>query len=300
MALIQKDFVSAVTYNSLPTIQEVANVPQQHATDIRDLRLLLAKHEVPESVSIRLIHRHYDIADGEAMVFRDVTLPAHGTVEVMRATPIAAAQFHGMNFLVSSASQLQAYEYTTEATVDISKYGTFIAEFVEIVVERKLQHRFGLSINHCSEIVVRTDRTEFEFPEEKCTITIPINLPLPEATYEVNIVTAWGALDTKSKPKQALRTQTRCSHADSPPPDTPPPDAPPPKECQEDCAKEDGAEGGLKRVAPTRTKCSHAGYVPMGDCRDEFAKEDGMRFDGRIIQSGTPFHGLLSNLMEVW
>lgn len=271
MALIQKGFVSANEYNSLPTIQEAANFPRKYAADLGDLQQLLAKHDVPKSVSIRLIHRHYDIADGEAMVFRDVALPAYGTVEVMRARPIVSAQLHGKNFLVSSADQLQAYEYTADATIDISEYGTFVEEFVKVVAERKLHLKFGLKMNHRSKKDVRVNRKEFEFPEEQCTITIPINLPLPEATYEIDVVTDWGAVNIKHKSKWAgPNTQTNCSH------------------------------GG--------DECSHSGFncshsrrnISSEDFQKECAKEDGMMFDGRIVQLGTPFYGLLNNLMEVW
>ncbi|KFY79313.1 hypothetical protein V499_01693 [Pseudogymnoascus sp. VKM F-103] len=281
MALIQEGFVSADTYNSLPTIQEVADVPQEYAADLEHLQELLARHNVPESISIRLIHRHYDIADGDAMVFRDIALPAHGTVEVMRATPIASAQLHGKNFFVSSTAQLQAYEYTTETTVGLSEYETFIAEFVEIVVQRKLQHKFGLKINHRSEMEVKADQKEFEFPEEQCTITIPITLPLPEATHEIDVDTDWGAVDiqhkrkrgkTKPRPRPSS-TRTTCSHGG--------PAAP--EDCRGECAKE-----------------GHGGPAAPEDCRGECAKEGGILFDGRIVQLGTPFHGLLNNLMEVW
>lgn len=265
MALIQKDFVSASAYNSLPTIQEAANVPRDYAADLGHLQRLLAKHNVSKSVSIRLIHRHYDISNGEAMVFREITLPAHGTVEVMRATPTASTQLHGKNFFVSSTAQLQAYEYTTETTIELSEYGTFVAEFVETVVERKLQHKFGLKINHASKIEVKADQKEFEFPEEQCTITIPITLPLPEATHEIDVDTDWGALDIEHNSKW-------------------------------------GKDKSKPRPKPksTRTSCSHAPYPYPEDCRGECTKEDGIMFDGRIVQLGTPFHGLLNNLMEVW
>ncbi|KFY37212.1 hypothetical protein V495_07295 [Pseudogymnoascus sp. VKM F-4514 (FW-929)] len=255
MALIKKDFVSAHTYNSLPTIKEAANVPREYAEDLGYLQRLLAKHDVPASVGIRLIHRHYEIAEGEAMVFRNIELPAHGTVEVMRATPIEAAQLYGKNFFVGFAARLQAYEYTSETTVDLSEYKTFIAEFVEIVVRRKLQHKFGLKINHRSEAEVKTDRKEFEFPEEKCTITMPITFPLPEATHKIEIDTDWGALDNNNK-RQRGKTKTQS----------------------------------------TRTKCSHGDE----DWGEECTQEDGIMFDGRVVQLGTPFHGLLNNLMEVW
>jgi hypothetical protein len=255
MVLIQRGFVSAKTYNALPTIKEAANVSHKNVADLEDLQQLLAKHNVPEVVSIRLVHKHFDIIDGEAMVFRHIALPAYGTVEVMRATAIASTQLHETHFLVNSAAQLQAYEYTTEPTIDISEYGTFVAEFVKIVVERKLQHKFGLKFKNHREEEVKVDRKEFEFPEEQCTITIPVNLPLPENIHTIDVDTDWGALDIKRK---------------------------------------------RKRGGPSMTRCCHPGNVDTQDCREECAKEDGMMFDGRIVQSGTPFHVLMNNLMEVW
>lgn len=265
MAQIQTGFVSAHEYNSLPTIQEAANIPREYAADLRHLQELLARHNVPQSVSIRLIHRHYNIASGEAMVFRDIALPAHGTIEVMRATPIASTQLYGKNFFVSSATRLQAYEYTTEATVDLSEYETFIVEFVKIVVERKLQHKFGLKINHDIKTEVKTDQKEFEFPEEQCTITIPITLPLPEATREIDVDTDWGALDIKHKHK-----------------------------------RKPGKGKAKLKPSSTRTSCGHNAPPATEYCREGCAKEDGIMFDGRIVHLGTPFYRLLNNLMEVW
>lgn len=240
MALIQKGFVSAHTYNSLPTIQEAANFPQEHAADLGDLQQLLAKHDVPESVTIRLIHRHYDIADGEAMVFRDIALPAHGTVEVMRATSIVSAQLYGKNFFVGSTAQLQAYEYTTDSTIDISEYGTFVAEFVKILVERKLQRKFGLKIKHLSTIEAKGDLKEFEFPEEQCTITIPVTLPLPEATHNFEVDTDWGAIDVEHQRQRdgPKPTRTSCTHADRSIP----------RGCQQECTKENGIMFGGRIV----------------------------------------------------
>ena len=188
------------------------------------------------------------------MVFRNISLLAHGTVEVMRATAIGSAQLHGTHFFVNSAAQLQAYEYATEPTIDISEYETFVAEFVKIVIERKLQHKFGLKLKHHRGEEVKMEGKEFEFPEEQCTITIPTNMPLPETAHKIDVNTDWGALDMKHKDK-----------LDGP-----------------------------------RTQCSHAGAAEMKDSLQECVKEGEMMFDGRILQLGTPFHGLITNLMEVW
>lgn len=190
------------------------------------------------------------------MVFRDISLLAHGTVEVMRAAAIGSVQLHGTHSIVNSATQLQAYEYTTEPTVDISEYGTFVAEFVKIVVERKLQYKFGLELKHHRKEEVKVERKEFEFPEEQCTITIPINMPLPETAHKIDVETDWGALDMKHKDK-------------------------------------------VNRP-PTRTGCSHNVAGDAQGRLQEYVKEDEMIFDGRILQLVTPFHGLITNLMEVW
>ena len=160
MVLIQSGFVLVKTSNTFPTIEETVNVPHENAADLEDLQQLLAMHHVPEVVNIRLIHEHFDITDGEAMVFRDIALPADGTVEVMRATALESAQLHGTHFLVDSTAQLQASEYIPEPTMDISTCGSFIAAFVTIVVERKLQHKFGLKVKH-HRGEVRVDRKEY-------------------------------------------------------------------------------------------------------------------------------------------
>ncbi len=203
--LIERCFVSAKTYNSLPTIEVAAEIPHEHAADLKALQQLLAKHGVPEVVSIRLIHKHFDITDGQAMVFRDIEIPAHGTVEVMRATAVASAQLHGTHFLVNSTAQLQAYEYTTTSTIHMSEFESFIVDFVQDVVERKLQHKFGLRLKHRREGEVKADRKEFEFPEAQCTITIPVNLPLPEMTHEIDVDTDRGVLDTEHKRKREAK-----------------------------------------------------------------------------------------------
>ncbi|KAH6714692.1 hypothetical protein BKA61DRAFT_482133, partial [Leptodontidium sp. MPI-SDFR-AT-0119] len=38
---------------------------------------------VPLSISIRLIRKHYDVDDGEIMIFEDVTVPKYKSIKVM-------------------------------------------------------------------------------------------------------------------------------------------------------------------------------------------------------------------------
>lgn len=111
MASIKDNFVSPAVYNHLPHIADVANVPKDDAKDIADLRALLAKHNLPNGVAIRLIHKHFDLHDGEIMAFKEVTAKPFGNVLVMRPVASAATlQAHGLNYFVDDAGQLQAYE----------------------------------------------------------------------------------------------------------------------------------------------------------------------------------------------
>jgi hypothetical protein len=55
MASLTETLVPFATYNSLPYIRDVANAPEDHANDLKDLRQLFDKHKVPKDVSIRLI-----------------------------------------------------------------------------------------------------------------------------------------------------------------------------------------------------------------------------------------------------
>lgn len=72
MALLKDTFISPSVYSSLPHITDVSNVPTDHLSDLADLRTLLAKHNVPSGVSVRLIHKHFDAMDSEVMAFKQV------------------------------------------------------------------------------------------------------------------------------------------------------------------------------------------------------------------------------------
>ena len=67
--------VPCTTYNSLPHISEVASAPDHHSQDLHDLQHLRQEHCVPDTVCIRLIHKHYDTQEGEVMMFDKISVP---------------------------------------------------------------------------------------------------------------------------------------------------------------------------------------------------------------------------------
>lgn len=156
-------FVPFNTYNSLPLIKEVANVPSDNSEDLEDLRKLLTKHNVPKDVSIRLIHKHFDTENGEVMMFDKVALPDYGTVQIMQPVlPSSSRQLRGIHYFVNGEGSLQAYEYATYDVPDMSKFASFLEEFCRAVSERNLQCKFGLKLKVEDELD-RMSWTEFEF-----------------------------------------------------------------------------------------------------------------------------------------
>jgi len=114
--------VPSVTYNNLPHINDVSHVRDDHFGELQELRALLVKYKVPRSICIRLIHKHFDINAGEAMVIKTLDIPTHGTVSVLRPTEIAVTSgLHGIHFLVDANGLLQPYEYSSSPCPDLSE-----------------------------------------------------------------------------------------------------------------------------------------------------------------------------------
>lgn len=215
MAPLKEGFISAATYNSLPYISEVSGVPVDHCSDLRELRALLVKYHVPNSVCIRLIHKHFDINAGEAIVVNTLDIPNHGAVAVLRPTEIAATpELHGLHFLVDANGQLQPYEYSSLPCPDVTGLEPFFTEFCRLVVERGLQRKLGLKIGRDSELDM-AGWTEFEFLEDRRTMMIPKGLPTPEGEYEINVETEFHA-DPEDDDEACRHTSTstcaHCSH----------------------------------------------------------------------------------------
>ncbi|CAJ0544372.1 Ff.00g035830.m01.CDS01 [Fusarium sp. VM40] len=123
-----------------------------HASDLTELLALLFKHDVPLGVSVRLVHKHLDVCDGEAMAFK------------------SNRPLHGLNYFVDSDGMPLAYEYTTDDTMDMAPYTSFLTEFCRLVTQKGLQMKFGLKLSTKEDA---TAATEFEYPHLRSTIIIP-------------------------------------------------------------------------------------------------------------------------------
>lgn len=126
---------------------------------------------------IRLIHKHFDTKEGEVMVFEKVVVPAYGTVQTMKpAVPAVNHQLHGIHYFVDGEKSLQAYEYASCATPDVTAFQLFLDDFCRVVSERGLQHKFGLKFKGDDELS-NVGWTEFEFHRKRGTIMLQDGMP---------------------------------------------------------------------------------------------------------------------------
>jgi hypothetical protein len=85
------------------------------------------------------------------MVFKNVTLTAHGTVQIMK--PVKSPNnLHGIHYFVNNEGSLQAYEYGSHDLPSIECFEPFLGEFCQLVMERGLQQKFGLKIKQSDEL----------------------------------------------------------------------------------------------------------------------------------------------------
>lgn len=213
--MLKDDLVSSATYNSLPHISNLAGVSDDNSSDPQQLRALLVKYNVPNCICIRLVHKHFDVKEGEATVLKTLDIPKHGSVSILRPSQIAAApsQLHGFHYFVNADGLLQAYEYSPlAAALDMFNFGPFLVESCRTVDERGFQHKLGLEIGR--DIDTEDGWTEFEFNEERRTIIIPEGCPKPEAEYEFSVETEFHA--NPNNDGNVFTHTRRCAHCSHP------------------------------------------------------------------------------------
>ncbi len=189
MALFKDDFLPSSVYNTLPNIREVSDVHQTHSADLSHLQSLLDKYDLSAKVCIKLVHIHFKLEEGEIMAFGDVNVPPHGPIPILGPTkPGPASKFYGSHYLVDEFGQLQAWEYMTTEGPDMSGQSAFVRDFCHAIIQRGLQHKFGLSLKSSVE---EGGWTEFEYPEKRATFLVPDTIPIPELENSFNTTTEW-------------------------------------------------------------------------------------------------------------
>lgn len=179
MVLLKEGVVPPSTYDRLPHISEVSHGADIHLNHLQELRTLLIDFKVPKWICIRLVHKHFDIYTGEAMVVEKVDTSEHGTFPLLRPMKNAvASSLHGIHFLVDADGLLQAYEYSSTPRPDVSGLEPFFTEFCRRVTEGGLQHTFGLKISHEIEPDNQRGWTALGFCADRSTVMVPGGLQL--------------------------------------------------------------------------------------------------------------------------
>ncbi|KAI0098050.1 hypothetical protein GGR51DRAFT_552715 [Nemania sp. FL0031] len=262
MASLIDTFVLHSTYNTLPLITQVAEVPNDHSQDLQDLRDMLNKHNVPKGVSVRLIHKHFDITEGEVMVFDKIPVPGYGVVQIMKPTVRPNNhQLRGIHYFVDDNASLQAYEYGNYEVPDMSGFESFLAEFCSLVSKRGLQHKFGLKLR-CEDYTDQTGWTEYELHEKRGTIMFPDGMPMPDGECDLSVTTEWKAIFNEL-PRTCKHTTT-CGHG--------------------------------------RSRCKHCNHCNNhpDDNVVNFGNEAGFCLGGQKILPGTPVHDIVDRIVAAF
>jgi len=189
MAILKNDILPAAVYNTLPYINDVTQVPHDHAADIADLQQLLVKYKLSNNVRIKLVHIHFPLKEGEVFAARNVKVPEHGTINIMQAVAVSQhASLHGYHFYVDQDGNLSAYEYMEAPGPEILGQRDFLEEFCQLVQERGLQHKLGLSVRHCAEEGEESTH-ELEYSAKRTCIDVPYRIPLPYSKDQFDTTT---------------------------------------------------------------------------------------------------------------
>ncbi|KAJ4321989.1 hypothetical protein N0V84_005036 [Fusarium piperis] len=190
----------------------MACAAETYADELDHLRYLLDKYALPASVCIKLIHIHFYLSKGEILAVREFSAPPHGHIPFLAPmTPDATTKVYGCHYLVDAAGDLQTFEYTTaEGGVDLAAYPEFVAEFCKAVVQRGMQHTFGLVIK--SGAAEDGSWLELDYPGKRATFLLPGYVSLPQSDRLVQRKTKAVFPSPKNEKESVTHARTEHTH----------------------------------------------------------------------------------------
>jgi hypothetical protein len=213
--------LSAAVYNSLPTVTEAHDLAQNLEHVRKALVSIISSFGLGDYFGVRLIHKHFDVFEGENMVFRHTKV--EGVCEAVVMGPVlidTASTFQGKHFLVDRSGPLVPYEYTNNGSTDISQYPEFASAFAKAILDSSTSRVFGLVAKPKQ---LQEDYTELEIPDIRSTIMVPERM-VPHIADSESICTNWvvgvvdpepvdGCIQTRSGAHHGLWCRkTRNSH----------------------------------------------------------------------------------------
>ncbi|KAM3076093.1 hypothetical protein ACMFMG_006390 [Clarireedia jacksonii] len=175
-----ESFIDSESYNLLPRINldEVDNRERLLSSVRAALLEVISAHDLNDIFSIHLLHKHYDVPTEHVMVYEQDTSDKHSElpfIEICRPRSInnitSLGNIRGRFFYYhSDTASMRAYEYTTEAGVDLASgaYDNFLQHFTQQLILLEVQHIFALSISSPSN----RHLSEIEVPQYNATLSV--------------------------------------------------------------------------------------------------------------------------------
>ncbi|KAK8029025.1 hypothetical protein PG991_006081 [Apiospora marii] len=159
-------------YNALARIDDCKLEPLKHREAHSSLLNLIAGHGLSDKFSIHLVHKHFDVPQDQVMVYEKVKGGKTPDFVVMapRDPKKVPGPLRGLYFKTTPDNKMQAYEYTTEAAVDLSVHEDFVQAYATLANGLGVGHLFALGAEGIATI--DTPMAEFEMGPYSSTVLV--------------------------------------------------------------------------------------------------------------------------------
>ncbi|KAK7981718.1 hypothetical protein PG988_003956 [Apiospora saccharicola] len=159
-------------YNALARIDDCKLEPLKHREAHSSLLNLIAGHGLSDRFSIHLVHKHFDCPQDRVMVYEKVQGGKTPDFVVMtpRDPQTHPGPLRGLYFKTTPDNKMQAYEYTTEAAVDLSAHEDFVKAYATLANGLGVGHIFALGAEGIA--TVDTPMAEFEMGPYSSTVLV--------------------------------------------------------------------------------------------------------------------------------
>ncbi|KAI1097122.1 hypothetical protein F4804DRAFT_339516 [Jackrogersella minutella] len=179
-------------YNHLPHIDDMKEAAGNHAQAHAVLLGIIAAHGLAETVSLHLVHKHFDIPEGRIMVYETIESMAHQDfVLCSPQDPQRCLDARGLYFKATIGGSMVAYEFTTEPDVDLSAHEDFTAESTSATLQHGVQGVFALTV--LSICPPEKILTEFEMSHVPSFVLVSDSNWLSAQDIESSTSTDWTA-----------------------------------------------------------------------------------------------------------
>lgn len=135
---------SSLAYNLLPDDRDQPDVQQAH---LQELASLIKRYNVHDKFGIHLIHRHFQVDEGNVMLGTALTSVRGFWTKPTSITHLNPTEIHGHIFRLAGSGEMQAYEYREGPTTNLDSVDpAFFQEFIEYLQANDMTNLLGLEV----------------------------------------------------------------------------------------------------------------------------------------------------------